>query len=360
MAGLSNYDVIFSGNRQIGIGTGRMSNSALHWEKTNQYDVGLELGFFNNKLNFEFDVYRRKVGDMLLDAPLPLSSGYGSIFSNIGSMENKGVEFAVNVLNIGNEQFSWSSNFNISINKNKVIALTGGSDIFSGNTVIREGEPVGSFFGFVHQGTWSTAEAAEAKKYNMLPGDVKYLDLNNDGALNDNDRSIIGKGIPDGYGAFSNTFKYRDLSLTVDIQYMYGNDVLDRSIHSAEDRQGIANSYTTVLDAWREDHQQTSIAQIRPISAYYTTNNDSHKVTDASFIRGRNLLLAYTFAPSVVSKLKLERLRVFASVQNFFVLTKYAGYDPEVSNSGSPFDQGLGLYDYPRPRVFSFGVNIGL
>ena len=96
------------------------------------------------------------------------------------------------------------------------------------------------------------------------------------------------------------------------------------------------------------------------MSAYYTTNNDSHKVTDASFIRGRNLLLAYTFAPSVVSKLKLERLRVFASVQNFFVLTKYAGYDPEVSNSGSPFDQGLGLYDYPRPRVFSFGVNIGL
>lgn len=360
LAGLSNSDVIFSGDRQIGIGTGRMANSALHWEKTNQYDVGLELGLFTNKLNFEFDVYRRRVQDMLLDAPLPLSSGYGSIFSNVGSMENKGVEFGVNVLNIGNDQFSWSSNFNISINKNKVIALTGGSDIFSGNTVIREGEPVGSFYGFIHQGTWSTAEAAEAKKYNMLPGDVKYLDFNNDGVINDNDRNIIGKGIPDGYGTFSNTFKYRDLSLTVDIQYMYGNDVLDRSIHSAEDRQGIANSYSTVLDAWREDHQQTSIAQIRPISAYYTTNNDSHKVTDASFIRGRNLLLAYTFAPHVVSKLKLDRLRVFASVQNFFVLTKYKGYDPEVSNSGSPFDQGLGLYDYPRPRVFSFGVNIGL
>jgi TonB-linked SusC/RagA family outer membrane protein len=360
LAGMASSDVIFGGTRNIGIGVGRMSNSNLQWEKTQQVDFGLELGLFQNRINLELDLYRRKVNKMLLDAPLPSSSGYTSIFTNVGSMENKGVEFAVNSTNIKAGDFSWSTTFNISVNKNKVLALSGGSDIFSGATVIRVGEPVGSFFGRVHQGIWSTAEAEEAKKYNMLPGDVKYADLNKDGAINDNDRTIIGKGIPDGFGTFLNTFSYKQWSLTVDLQYMYGNDVLDRSIHSAEDRQGIANSYKTVLNAWTETNQNTTIAQVRPINAYYTTNNDSHKVTDASFIRGRNLLLAYVFPSNVVSKLKLDRLRAYASVQNFFVATKYKGYDPEVSNSGSPFDQGFGLYDYPKPRVFMLGLNIGL
>ncbi|MEO6282096.1 MAG: SusC/RagA family TonB-linked outer membrane protein [Dyadobacter sp.] len=360
LAGMGSYDVIFGGVRNIGTGVGRMSNSNLQWEKTQQVDFGIELGLFSNRLSFELDLYRRKVNEMLLDAPLPLSSGYGSIFTNIGSMENKGVEFALNSTNIKAGDFSWSTTFNISINKNKVLALSGGSDIFSGNTIVRVGEPVGAFFGRVHEGTWSTAEVEQAKKYNMLPGDVKYKDLNEDGTINDNDRAIIGKGIPDGFGTFLNTFQYKALSLTVDLQYMYGNDVLDRSIHSAEDRQGIANSYKTVLNAWTETNQNTPIAQVRPINAYYTTNNDSHKVTDASFIRGRNLLLAYTFPASIVSKLKLDRLRVYGSVQNFFVMTKYKGYDPEVSNSGSPFDQGFGLYDYPKPRVFMLGLNIGL
>lgn len=361
LAGMNNYTVVFGGAREIGIGTGRMANAALQWEKTHQVDVGLELGLFNNRVNLEADVYRRKVGDMLLDAPLPLSSGYGSIFTNIGSMENKGIEIGLNTTNLQSDNFSWNTTFNISINKNKVLALSGGSDIFPGaSTVIRVGEPVGSFFGRVHLGTWSTAEAEEAERYNMLPGDVKYLDLNNDGIINNNDRTIIGKGIPDGFGTFLNTFQYKGWSLTVDLQFMYGNDVLDRSIHSAEDRQGIANSYKTVLNAWTESNQNTPIAQVRPINAYYTTNDDSHKVTDASFIRGRNLLLAYRFPAQLASRLKLQSVRIHGSVQNFFVATKYEGYDPEVSNSGSAFGQGFGLYDYPRPRIFMLGINIGL
>lgn len=359
LAGMGNYNVIFNGTRNIGIGINRMANSTLQWEKTKQIDFGLEVGLFSNRVNFELDLYRRRVNGMLLDAPLPLSSGYPSIFSNVGSMENKGIEFSLNTTNIKTDDFSWSTTFNISVNKNKVLALASG-DIFSGNGVIRVGEPVGSFFGRVHLGTWGSNEAAEAKKYNMLPGDVKYKDLNNDGKINDLDRTIIGKGIPDGFGTFLNTFQYKSWSLTVDLQYMYGNDVLDRSIHSAEDRQGIANSYKTVLNAWTETNQNTSIAQIRPINAYYTTNNDSHKVTDGSFIRGRNLLLAYTFPSATASSLKLNRLRIYGSVQNFFVATKYKGYDPEVSNSGAPFDQGLTLYDYPKPRVFMLGLNIGL
>ncbi len=360
LAGMGNYEIIQGGDRLVGVGTGRIANPTLKWERTEQVDLGLELGLFQNKLNFELDVYHRQVKDMLLDAPVPLSSGYSTIFRNVGSMKNDGIEFGVNVANIGNDVFSWSGLFNFSYNRNQVLKLIGGADIYSGATIIREGEPVGSFWGFQHLGTWSTADEAEAKKYNMLPGDVRYQDINGDGVINDNDKTIIGRGIPDGYGTFSNTFKYKNLSLLIDLQYMFGNDVIDRSIHSAEDRQGIANSYKTVLNAWTESNQNTPIAQVRPINAYYTTNNDSHKVSDASFIRGRNLMLSYTLNPDVVSRMKLDRLRFFASVQNFFVITKYAGYDPEVSNSGSAFDQGFGLYDYPRPRVFTLGLNIGL
>lgn len=360
LAGMNSYAVIFDGSRQVGTGVGRIPNPELQWEKTHQVDIGMELGFFSNRLNMELDLYRRKVNDMLLDTPLPLTSGYSSIFSNIGSMENKGVEIAINSVNLTKNDFSWSTTFNISINKNEVLELSGGSDIYSGATVIRVGEPVGSFFGRVHLGTWSTDEAEEAKEYGLLPGDVKYLDLNEDGEINDLDRAIIGKGIPDGFGTLLNTVEYKNWSLTVDLQFMYGNDVLDRSIHSAEDRQGIANSYKTVLDSWTEDNQDTPIAQIRPINAYYTTNNDSHKVTDASFVRGRNILLSYVFPHSIYSKMKLNNLRIYGSIQNFFVATKYTGYDPEVSNSGAAFNQGFGLYDYPRPRVFLIGLNVGL
>ncbi|WP_119079185.1 SusC/RagA family TonB-linked outer membrane protein [Chitinophaga alhagiae] len=360
MAGMGNYDVVFDGVRSPGTGISRMANDDLKWEKTLQMDAGIELGLLDNRISMELDVYRRKTVDMLLAAPLPTTSGYSSITRNIGSMENRGIEFSINTTNIQRDNFSWSSQFNISVNKNRVLELTGGSDIYSGATVIRVGDPVGAFFGRVNLGTWSTAEKDEAAVYNALPGDIKYLDLNNDKQINDKDRTIIGKGIPDGFGTFLNTFRYRNWSLTVDLQYMYGNDVHDRSIHSLEDRQGIANSYKTVLNAWTETHQNTPIAQLRPVPAGYDTNNDSHKVTDASFIRGRNLLLAYVFPASATSAMKLSRLRVYASMQNFFVSTKYTGYDPEVSNSGSPFDQGYALYDYPRPRLFLLGLNVGL
>ncbi|MCW3465081.1 SusC/RagA family TonB-linked outer membrane protein [Chitinophaga nivalis] len=360
LAGMSNYDVIFGGQRNIGIGIGRMPNEALKWEKNRQFDAGIELGLFNDRIGLELDLYHKKTVDMLLQAPLPASSGYTSITQNIGSMENKGIEFSVNTTNIKTRHFTWNTLFNISVNKNKVLSLTGGSDIYSGATVIRVGEPVGSFFGRVNLGTWSEAEKALANAYKDEPGDTKYLDLNNDKIINDNDRTIIGKGIPDGYGTFQNTFQYKNWTLTIDLQYMYGNDILDRSIHSLEDRQGIANSYKTVLNAWTPTNQQSPIAQIRPVSAGYTTNNDSHKITDGSFIRGRNLMLAYVFPSATTARLKLNKLRVYGGVQNFFVATKYKGYDPEVSNSGSPFDQGLALYDYPKPRVFMLGINVGL
>ncbi|HSF55161.1 MAG TPA: hypothetical protein VLA71_15505, partial [Algoriphagus sp.] len=233
-------------------------------------------------------------------------------------------------------------------------------DIFLGSTIVRTGEPVGSFFGFVHQGTWSTSEESTAAQFNKRPGDIKYQDVNNDGRINDADRVIIGKGIPDYFGTFYNSFTYKNFNLIVDIQYSVGNDVLFRSKHSAEDRTGIANSFKTVLNAWTPENQETNIAQIRPLTAGYNTNNDTDRVQDGSFVRGRNLMLAYNFAPELLEKIKVARLRTFFSVQNFFLSTKFQGYDPEVSTSGAAFDQGVDLYAYPKPRVFMLGLNVTL
>ncbi|KAA6340663.1 TonB-dependent receptor SusC [termite gut metagenome] len=365
--GLGNYTLIFSGSQAAGIGVSQLANPELKWEKTAQVNGGLDLGLFDNRINIEFDAYYKKTTNMLLGAPVPYSSGYSSITKNIGSMENKGIEFAVNTININKKDFTWETSFNISYNKNKVLSLSeGGDDIFPGpdilsssNNIIRVGEPVGSFYGYKRLGTWSTSEETEAARYGMLPGDLKLWDKNNDGQINNTDRLIIGKGIPDAYGTFLNSFRYKHWDLVVELQYMIGNDVLNIAKHSAEDRTGIANSFKTILDAWTPDHQNTMIAQIRPTGAGYTTNIDSHFVEDGSFLRGKNILLSYTFSQNIVKRLYLKNLRVYGSVQNFFVLTKFSsGYDPEVSDATQTFAQGITVFGYPKPCTLTLGLNV--
>ncbi|HEY0176715.1 MAG TPA: TonB-dependent receptor, partial [Pedobacter sp.] len=361
LAGLGNYSVNFNGTRATGVGLGILANPDLQWEKTEQADAGLELGLFNKRLSFEFDVYRKLTSNMLLSQPLPTSSGFTNIFKNVGSMVNKGFEISVNTVNVTGRDFTWNTTFNLSVNKNKVIALSGGSDIFPGQgQIVRVNNPVGAFYGYVNLGTWGTGEADQAAKYLKRPGDIKYQDLNNDGVINTLDQTVIGKGIPDGFGTFLNTFSYKSFDLTVDLQYMYGNDILNVTALTAEDRQGIANSFATVLNAWTPENQNTHIAQLRPVTAGYDTKIDSYKVKDGSFIRGRNLLLAYRFSPDVTKKLHLNRLRVYAGLENFFLITKYKGYDPEVSTSGQAFAQGIVNDDYPKSRTIRVGLDISL
>jgi len=360
LAGMGNYTVIFGDQRAIGLGVNRLANPDLRWERTFQTDMGLELGLFNNRLTLELDLYRKLTRDMLLSAPVPSSSGYSNVTRNIGSMENKGIEIALNSVNVDTKGFKWDTHFNISLNRNTVLELTGGADIIGASTIIKKGYPVSSFFGFVHLGTWNLDEADLAASFGKRPGDIRYEDVNGDGVINDRDWVIMGQGIPKGFGTLMNTFNYKNFELLVDLQFMYGNGVLWRSKHSAEDRTGIANSFRTVLNAWTPQNQDTNIAEIRPMSAGYNTFNDTDRLQDGSFLRGRNLMFAYVFQPQLVQRLHLSRLRAFVSVQNFFLSTPFQGYDPEVSTSGAAFDQGVDLYAYPKPRVFMLGLNIGL
>ncbi|HWJ90218.1 MAG TPA: TonB-dependent receptor [Flavisolibacter sp.] len=372
----SGYAAIINNTRVTGVGTNRLANPNLQWEKTAQSDVGVELGVLKNHLTLEADAYYRKTTNMLLNAPVPTSSGFSSITENIGSMENKGLEFTLSANIVSGKLFSWNSSFNISMNKNKVLSLATPAPIFGGNPnflsntgIIKVGEPVGSFWGLVRLGVWTQAEAAEAAKYAsyrggkpILPGDIKYLDVNHDYQINDADRVIIGHGSPKGWGGFLNNFRYGNFELTVEIQYSYGNDVLNQMHHSGEDRVSIANSFRTVLNAYDpvKGTGDPMIAAIRDTRAGYVTNVDSHWVEDGSFIRGKNILLGYNFPHGLVQRLHANRLRVYASVQNFFLLTKYSGNDPEVTTYGNAFAQGQTFFDYPKPTFYMVGVNLGL
>jgi TonB-dependent starch-binding outer membrane protein SusC len=366
-AGLGNYTAIFNGSRNVGVGVQRLANPDLRWERNTQIDIGLEVGLFDNRVSLEADIYRRVSDDMLLSRPVPRSSGYATVTENIGSMENRGIELSLTTFNINTADFFWSTNFNWSTNRNEVLRLHGGSDIFTGGgvhgggagSIIREGYPVNSFMGYIHLGTWNTDEAAEAAQYNRLPGDIKYLDVNGDGAITPADQVIIGNGMPDGYGTLINNFSYRNFDLLVDIQFVYGNDVMWEARHSTEDRVGISNSLRTVLDAWTPDNQDTPIAQLRPTQAGYDTNNDTHRLEDGSFIRGRNLTIGYNFSPELLSQFSVRSLRIYASAQNFFTLTDFPGYDPEISTAGNEFSRGRAQYfEYPKARVFMLGLNL--
>jgi len=377
----SNYSAIYNENQFGGTGINRLSNPDLRWEKTAQTDIGLELGLFQNRITVEFDYYYRKTTDMLLDSPVPRTSGYATIRSNVGSMENRGIEFTLNTVNVEKGDFTWNTNFNFSANRNKVLSLATPADIFgvggpnftNATNIIRVGEPVGSFWGLERLGTWNESERAEAAEFvsyrnglTILPGDIKYLDVNGDKAINDSDRMIIGNGNPRFWGALTNNIRFKNWDLAIDLQYMSGNDLLDMNLHPSEDRQALANSYTTVLDAWTPDNQNSMIAEIRDTRAGYVTNVDSRWVKDASFLRGRNLLLGYTFSPEVVSRLKLSRLRIYTSTQNFFLVTgdEIIG-DPEVSpirggDGNNVFSQGMNWHAYPKPTTYLLGIQVTL
>ena len=377
----SDYAAVINESRVGGTGINRLSNPDLRWEKTAQTDVGIEIGLFRGRIALEADYYYRKTTDMLLDAPVPQTSGYATIRKNIGSMENRGVELALSTVNIERDNLMWSTTFNISMNRNRVLSLATPADIFgvggpgftNDTNIIRVGEPVGSFWGLNRLGVWSEAERNEAAEFTsyrngltILPGDIKYEDVNGDKAITDADRMIIGNGTPKGWGSFINNVRYKNFDLTLDLQFMYGNDLMDMNLHPSEDRQALANSYTTVLDAWTPENQDTQIAQIRDTRAGYVTNVDTRWIKDASFIRGRNLLLGYTFPAQLAEKLRLSNLRVYASTQNFFLIVddEVIG-DPEITpirgnDQNNAFSQGMKWHDYPKPTVYLLGLQVGL
>ncbi|HTI58122.1 TonB-dependent receptor [Mucilaginibacter sp.] len=366
LANINTTNYVFGGTQAIGTTLTSIGNDDLQWEKTAEYDFGFSLGLFNSRLNIEADAFLKKTKALLLNAPLPETSGFNSVYKNIGSIRNEGIELTINSVNIRSSNFSWNTSFNISFLRNKILSLgASNDDIFLGPTFLsqfnlaRVGLPAGTFWGYKVLGTWGTAEATEAAKYGLLPGDLKIFDKNGDGKITADDKTVLGKSIPDGYGTLTNTFRYKGFDLGIELQFDYGNQIMNLTRHSGQDRTGQANSYATVLNAWTPENQNTFIAEDRPAFVRYQTEIYSTKVENGSFIRGKTVTLGYTFGQDLVKRIALSRLRVYVQAQNLFLLTHYTGYDPETStyNGSSNFTQGIQFYDYPKPRTFLLGVN---
>ncbi len=365
ISALASNTAIFNGARAGGEVQGTIPNPDLKWEKTDQADFGVDLGLFNNRINVTADIYNKVTKDLLLFAPVPLSSGYDNVLKNIGSVRNRGFELGLNTYNLTGA-FKWNTILNFSVNRNKILALgTHNEDIFPGpgfldqTNILRVGEQVGTFFGLVREGTWGSTEAVEAAKFNAKPGDLKEKDLNGDGKIDGRDRTILGYAYPKYEMEFINKFSYKNWDLVIDIQVSQGNSVLNLGYATSEDRQTLANSYTTVLNAWTPSNQNTSIAQVRLNADGPSLRQDSHYLDDGSFIRGKNILIAYNLSKDLTRKIHLNNLRLFAGVQNAFLITKYKnGYDPEVSTYSQAFAYGIEFYALPKARTFNVGVNV--
>lgn len=363
---LSSGNVLLGGVNQTGLWRGSFGNPDLRWEYTTQTDVGLELGLFNQRVSMTVDLYRKVTSDLLLNAPIPWSTGLSSVTQNIGSVENKGVELMLTTQNVQTGSFAWQTMVNFASNRNKILKLgVNNDDIFPGpwflgqTNILRVGYPIGTFWGYRRLGTWSSAEADEAAKYNRLPGDLKWQDLNSDGRIDGQDETMIGRAYPKWTMNISNTLTWKNFDLTVDIRFVMGVNMVRATKHSTEDRQAIANSSKSVLNAWTPENQNTSIAEIRHYNAGYDTHMDDWWVEDGSHIRGQNFVLGYNFPASLFGeKLRTDRLRVYVSGQNFFLSTKYSGYDPEALTFGGQLTQNIEFFQYPKPRTFNVGLNL--
>ncbi|QDH81592.1 TonB-dependent receptor [Echinicola soli] len=339
----------------------RLPNPDLEWEKTRQFDIGMDLTLMERALVFSFDYYHKLTTDLLLDRPVPSSTGFAAVRDNIGSVSNKGIEVLVRAFPVTNADFSWESTLNFSYNKNQIEQLgENDEDIFPGpnwvsgsQTILRVGESLSSFWGYERLGTWGTDEATEAAEVGAIPGEAKRSA----------ERKIIGNGLPHWTGSFINNFYYGNFDLTLDVQFVAGVDILQQFFHSTQDRTGYASGLKDVLyDAWTETNQNTMVQQIR--NGPYSGQNsevDSHWVADGSYIRGNLISLGYSFDQSLLDRIGMNKLRVYASVQNAFLIhsDEFKGYDPEASSwEGNQWGQNIFFFQYPRPRTFTLGLSL--
>ena len=358
---VSTGTLLLDGSRQSYSYINSMPNPDLKWEKTGQFDVGVNLGLFENRLNFDVSYYRKKTTDLLLDCPLPESSGFGSIFKNIGSVENHGFDIMINGTPVETADFTWSSTLSMNYNKNKVLHLgdkdediemnwwVGGSE-----SILRVGENLSSFYGYRRLGVY-TNEDYEA-------GDCLKEQIGR--AKRTTEKEILGKGMPDWSGSFINNFTYKNFDLTVDLQFVTGVETMQQFFHPTYDRFGITNGLTDILyesyDGTNPNTMEQAIYLCNSGHAGQDTTIDSSWICDGSYLRANLIQLGYVFPSDMVQSFGLSNLRVYAGVNNAFTLfsSDFKGYDPESSSQSNKFGQNMTFYSYPRARTWTLGVNV--
>ena len=369
LATVKSETLLLNGTRNSYSYLNRLPNSDLKWEKTAQFDIGFDLGLFNNRITLDASYYNKKTSDLLLDAPVPHTTGFETVYKNIGSIRNQGLDLMLSTRNIDTKDFTWTTSINANFNKNKILSLgDNDEDILknewvSGASILRVGESVGSFYGYKRLGVY-TIEDYEA-------GNCQKKQIGR--AKRSSEREIIGKGVPDWTGSMINTLRYKNWDFTLDLQFVAGVQTLQQFYHSTYDRFGQTNGLTNILyDAYNgtnPNSMQQAIWLFNGGHAGQDTLTDSQWVANGSYLRANLIQLGYTFDSNQLAKTPFSSLRLYLNVNNAFLITAkdFNGYDPESTSqistsngSVSPeqFGQNMAFFSYPRARTFTLGVNV--
>lgn len=346
-----------------------MPNAGLTWETTTQYDAGLDFSLWNNRVNFTTDVYLKQTEDLLYNVPIPRTTGFSYITQNIGSIENKGIEFTLNTRNLVGD-FKWDTNFNISSNRNVVKdlpdeLLTNGYIQNGKYHILREGLPIGIFYGYKFNGVYSRDEdnvngitnGAQGKVFKG--GDPIWDDVNGDNIIDADDRQIIGDATPDFFGGITNNLSYKNFSLGVFFQFSYGNEIYSEINHQRNSVVRYNNLSTDALERWREQGDVTNFPRpLRDDPLESDSRIQSRWVEDGSYIKLKNVNLGYSFPTEFTGRLGLSRLDAYVTGSNLITWTHYTGFDPDV-NSYSGLRAGVDEGSYPQSRTVIIGLKFG-
>ena len=352
-----------------GVRPNTIENPNLKWETTAQYDIGADISLFDNLFTLTADYYQKKTSDLLYAKQLPNHTGYTTQIQNIGSMENKGVELALDTHHfLGG--LEWQLGGNISFNRNTVLDL-GGDTEFTANgpngslptyrpaALVRVGEPVGNFYGYVWDGIFQTeAEAAASGQSGAIAGGMRIKDLNEDGRINDLDRTILGNAQPDYTFGITGSAAYSGLDLSFVLRGVQGNDVANVVRVHLETPGSSNNQLAKTTGYWTGEGSTSSMTKIG--TGPYNAMSDRW-IEDGSFVRLQNLTLGYTIPEGIRSRMNVGQMRLYLSAQNLFTWTDYSWYDPEINSRGNS-DVELGWDDggYPGTKTLTLGVNVGL
>ncbi|MFO7847080.1 MAG: TonB-dependent receptor [Balneolaceae bacterium] len=337
----------------------QLSNADLSWESTKQFDVGVEVGLFDSRVNVSADYFIKNTEDLLLNRLIPGISGFSSVTDNIGEVENKGFEFSVNGAVVSRSDFSWTSSFNISFIRNTVKKLEVNNQVLNDSHILTEGEPIGTF------------NLIDQEGVDPQTGNMQWVDLNEDGVIDSGDKRIVGNAEPDFFGGFGNTFNYKGFDLNMLFQFTVGNDVFNHSRASYEnlgwnrlDPSGAGfmlpdgNNHALADKRWMEPGDETDIPRAS-LSNKNWREYSSRWLEDGSYLRLKTLTLGYNFTPDITRRLGMSSLRVYAQGQNLLTFTDYTGLDPEVNqNARNPLVAGSDFGTMPQVRTISFGINL--
>ena len=353
---LTSTSTVFDDNVSIGFAPGSSKpNPDLKWETTTQLDVGVDIGFLNNRINFTFDYYLKQTDDLLASIPVVLSSGFTSQAANLGSMENEGFELNLNTV-VFDRAFKWNLNGNFSMNRNKVLSLPEGGDIFGAGlgvalpamSLVREGEPVGVFFGLVEDGL--TDE-----------GIINYIDTDNNGEINGLDRQIIGDPNPDFIFGINSTMNYKNFGLDILINGVQGNDILNYNLANVADAFAFgSNQLQDVLGNYWTEANPDPNAKYPRVSQDTRFQGSDRFIEDGSYVQIRNVRLSYTFKGNMFENTLLNNSQLYLNIQNLATFTNYSFYSPSNNTRGGGISKGIDQFGYPDTRTLMLGLRIKL